>query len=180
MLTLNKTLHQTSHCSVLMRKAKNLGLVDVECLIHLAVMRGCSHFKDTMPSRSLRDPGESCLSDDELVILLIHGNTRYEPMAIRCAAQLLKLSRINPLHVVYLAIRERCETPLRYIASQGLKRDTAGFDHWSAILEGLGDRGVSTVTKGVLPDGSRFVMNGGINRQGWQAPYWLGPVERNE
>ncbi len=123
MVTLNQSLHQTSHHSLLMRKAARYGLGDVENLINLAVLRGCHHYRNVLPHSALQDPGQDALSDEELAILLLHGNNRYEPMAIRCAAQLLKSKRIHPERVSHLAIRERCEVPLRYIASHGLIED---------------------------------------------------------
>jgi len=176
MITLNQSLHQTTHQSSLMRKSARNGLCDVESLIHLAALRGCHHYKNVVPTRPVQDPGQSILSDDELVVLLLHGNNRYEPMAIRCAAQLLKSSLITPRHVAFLAIQERCTLSLRYIATLALDQDKEGPSPWAEIVEVLGDQSEPPV-EGILPHVSRFMINPGIQR-GKQAPSkWLAPVK---
>ena len=175
MLTLNQSLHQTTHQSSLMRKAARNGLCDVESLIHLAVLRGCHHYKNVVPARPVQDPGRVTLSDDELVILLLHGNNRYEPMAIRCAAQLLKSPFITPRHVAFLAIQERCTLSLRYIATLALDQDKDDPSLWAGILEVLGEQSEPPV-EGILPHVSRFMINPGIQR-GKQVPAkWLKPT----
>lgn len=176
MRTLNQSLHQTSHRSPLMRKAKQLGFMDVESLIYLAVKRGCHHFNHAVPFRAVSDPGDDQLSYNELIVLLLHGNNRDEPVAIRCAAQLLKSQYVSPHEVALLAIQERCETPLKYIATQGVKLDAGDKGGWQAILEDLADRG-SCPVEGVLPHPSRFMINPGIQRGLTQKPFWLSPSE---
>ncbi len=176
MLTLNQSLHSTSHCSLLVRKAARYGLVDIESLIHLAVARGCKHYRNTVAPRDVHDPGREKLTDDELAILLLHGNCRYEPMAVRCAAQLLKSPWINPRRVAFLAIRERCQTPLRYIASQGRRHDLDDPLRWEKILKVL-DKPSAEPPEAVLPHVSRFMMDSGIQRGKRQAPRWLKPDE---
>ncbi len=180
MPTLNKSLHQTSHLSLLMRKARRLGLSDVESLVRLAVKRGCRHFSNVFPSsEDIPDPGLEKLSQDELAVLLLHGNNRNEPMAIRCAAQLLKSNDICPHRVAFLAIRERCETPLRHIARHGVSHDpeTPGF--WNAILDALANRGTRP-PEGVLPHPDRFLISPGMQRGEFQKPRWLSPLDNEE
>ena len=177
MVTLNQSLHQTSHHSLLVRKAGRLGLAVIEDLIQLAVLRGCSHYRNTVKSVVSTDPGQSKLSDDELAVLLLHGHYRYEPMAIRCAAQLLKSPEITPSRIAKLAIHERCETPLRYIAEQGLQYDKPASCHWSQILDSLGARGEAPLS-GVLPHRSRFIIDPGIQRGKKIEPYWLNPITK--
>jgi len=175
MVTLNQSLHQTSHQSPLVRKAARHGLYDVESLIHLAVLRGCRHYQNTVSDRSVCDLGQEELSDDELSILLLHGNYRYEPMAVRCAAQLLKSSFISPRHAAFLAIQERCEIPLRYIATLALDQDKEDPSQWAEILEVLGNQSEPPV-EGVLPHVSRFMVNAGIHRGKIIPPQWLQPI----
>ncbi len=116
------------------------------------------------------------LSQDELAVLLLHGNNRNEPIAIRCAAQLLKSKYISPQRVATLAIQERCETPLKYIAQQGHQHDHGSENFWSTILDTLAKKGEDPAA-GVLPHPSRFMINPGIQRGTLQAPYWLTPME---
>jgi hypothetical protein len=111
----------------------------------------------------VQDPGQGGLSDDELSILLLHGNYRYEPMAVRCAAQLLKSSFISPRHVAFLAIQERCEIPLRYIATQAMEHDQEDPSPWAEILEVLGNQSEPPV-EGVLPHVSRFIQHSKFKR----------------
>ena len=120
MTTLNQSLHQTSHQSSLVRKAGRLGFLDIESLIQLAVLRGCTHYQNVIQGVPVHDPGQSILSNEELVALLLHGNYRYEPTAVRCAAQLIKSDLIDPERIGFLAIKERCVVPLRHIALNSL------------------------------------------------------------
>ncbi|MCF6311087.1 MAG: hypothetical protein L3J39_01425 [Verrucomicrobiales bacterium] len=181
MTTLNQSLHQTSHQSPLMRKVKALGFANVEDLIQLAIKRGCHHFKNVLPPRldsveGIQEPGLEKLSQDELVILLLHGNNRNEPIAIRCAAQLLKSKLISPRRIAFLAIQERCETPLKYIAQYGAHHDLADLDFWNIILNSLAGRG-SRPPEAILPHPSRFMINPGLQRGTIQKPFWLTPQE---
>jgi hypothetical protein len=177
MPTLNKSLHQTSHLSLLMRKARRLGLADVEGLIRLAVKRGCHHFRNVFPSdEDIPEPGLEKLSQDELVVLLLHGNNRDEPMAIRCAAQLLKSKNICPHRVAFLAIQERCETPLKHIARHGVTHDPESLDFWNAILDALANRGTRP-PEGILPHPDRFLISPGIQRGVLRKPLWLSPLD---
>ena len=80
MVTLNQSLHRTSHYSLLMRKSAKLGFYEVKELIQLAAQRGCSHYSNVLDNGEVKDPGQDQLSDNELVILLLHGNNQYEPI----------------------------------------------------------------------------------------------------
>ena len=176
MVTLNQSLHQTSHMSSLVRKAGRVGFLDIESLIQLAVQRGCRHYQNVFQEVSLIDPGQAVLSDEELVVLLLHGNYRYEPMAVRCAAQLVKSSLIDPESIGFLAIKERCEVPLRHIALNGKKHDSEAREFWQDILASLGN-GDEEPLEGILPHVSRFMMNPGIQRGKIQPAKWLAPIE---
>lgn len=176
MVTLNQSLHQTSHLSSLVRKARRVGFLDIESLIQLAVLRGCTHYQNVIQDLSVHDPGQSFLSNEELVVLLLHGNYRYEPMAVRCAAQLIKSALIDPERIGFLAIKERCEVPLRHIALNGKKHDPEAREFWQAILAALG-KGDEEPPEGILPHVSRFMMNPGIQRGKIQPAKWLAPIE---
>jgi len=175
MTTLNQSLHQTSHQSSLVRKAGRLGFLDIESLIQLAVLRGCTHYQNVIQGVPVHDPGQSILSNEELVALLLHGNYRYEPTAVRCAAQLIKSDLIDPERIGFLAIKERCVVPLRHIALNGKKHDSGARDFWQDILAVLGD-GDEEPTEGILPHVSRFMIIPGIQRGKIQPAKWLAPI----
>lgn len=175
MLTFNQSLHQTTHHSPLVRKARCLGFEDIESLIQLAIHRGCNHYQNVLPEASIHDPGQSVLSNEELVVLLIHGNYRYEPTAIRCAAQLIKSRNIDPDSVAFIAIRERCVTALKHIATCGEKHDPEARQFWETILSRLGNDQAEP-PEGVLPHSSRFMIHPGIHRGKIQDPKWLNPA----
>ena len=177
MVTLNQSLHRTSHYSLLMRKSAKLGFYEVKELIQLAAQRGCSHYSNVLDNGEVKDPGQDQLSDNELVILLLHGNNQYEPMAVRCAAQLLKSKFIDPLAVTKLAVQERTEAQLHYIADVGDQYDTEARTHWREILDLLSPLRSSNIPDCVLPHKSRFMVNPGIQRGRKIAPFWLNPSE---
>lgn len=163
-----------------MRKARRLGLADVESLVWLAAKRGCRHFSNVFPSgEDTPEPGLDRLSQDELVVLLLHGNNRNEPMAIRCAAQLLKSKAISPHRVAFLAIQERCETALKHIARHGITHDPESPDFWATILDALANRG-HRPPEGILPHPDRFLVNPGIQHGTLPKPHWLSPLDSGE
>ncbi len=174
MPTLSQSLNQTSHRSVLLRKLRKLGFSEIASLIQLGAQRGCIHYHNTLERRPVIDPGLEQLPNEELVIALLHGGQPYEPMAIRCAAQLLKTPGLDYQQIAFAAIRERCEIPLRYIASMGKRRDPDGETEWEQILESLPGPHAE-VQEGVLPHYSRFMSDPGIQRGGRQPATWLNP-----
>jgi len=69
------------------------------------------------PFTSKRPPANAVAIDDtELTILLLLGENVYEPMAIRCAAQLARSPHIHSTNLARLAIMEKCERVLANIA----------------------------------------------------------------
>jgi hypothetical protein len=160
-----------------MRKAKKLGLNSVYDMMHLAVHRGCHHYRNLTKSGSEITINREEISDDELVILLLHGNNQYEPNAVRCAAQLLKSSFVNAAKVSQLAIRERVVKQLRYIANIGLNHDSEGREFWQLILQKLKTKNESDIPECVLPHRSRFMLDPGIQRGKKLQPFWLNPSE---
>ena len=178
MPTLNQELHNTSHQSILMRKARKLGLHSISDIMQLAVHRGCHHYRNLTNSGSEITVDHEEISDDELVILLLHGNNQYEPNAVRCAAQLLKSTFVNAAKVSQLAIRERVVKQLRYIAKIGLNYDSEGSEFWQLILEKLKTKKESDIPECVLPHKSRFMLDPGIQRGKKLQPFWLNPSER--
>lgn len=178
MPTLNQSLNSTSHRSILMRKARKLGLSSVSDMMELAAQRGCHHYVNLAKSGSEITADHEAITNDELVILLLHGNNQYEPNAVRCAAQLLKSALVNAAKVTQLAIRERVVKQLRYIAEIGFSHDSEGREFWQLILEKLKTKKESDIPECVLPHRSRFMLDPGMQRGKKLQPFWLNPSER--
>jgi hypothetical protein len=174
-MTLARTLGVTAHVSVLLRKARRLGVSTLRDAIAVAVQRGCRHYQAAAGSVSAADPGRLELPDDELVILLLLGEQPYDPFAIRCAAQLARSPEIDPGRLARLAVRERCERVLAHIAREGLDRDPDGQSHWATILEHIGPPPKRDEEN--LPHGTRFVSMPGFQRGGHAQPQWLTPTQ---
>lgn len=154
MATLAETLASTTPVSVLLRKARRLGLRDVGDMMELAVMRGCRHYRSG--SRSLRNPpGLADFSDEELAILLLLGENPYEPAAIRCAAQIARSPRVGPARLSRLAVMEKTERVLAHIARAGTDHDSDGSDFWRIVLSHLPPQ--ASRQEPDLPHWSRFV-----------------------
>ena len=171
MATLAQTLQTTTPVSALLRKARRLGLRDEDDFITLAVSRGCTHYraaaKDTVPDC------QTTLGNDELCILLLNGENSYNPMAIRCDAQIARSPDIRPRHLARLAIMEKCERVLAHIARAGIAHDPQGQAFWSEVLDSLPDQPPREESN--LPHWSRFVTMPGIQRRGMVPPSWLTP-----
>jgi hypothetical protein len=168
MATLAKELGEISHCSVLFRTAQGAGLYSASDYIRLAVARGCRHYAPAYPPAD-SDPGENSISNEELVALLLLGSNEFEPIAIRCAAQLA--GDCNVAQLARVAKRERVGRPLAYIARAGSTYDTSKKDFWSELLGLLGEQ--SPVPDGILPHWSRFVSQTGVTRFGGGSVQWL-------
>lgn len=172
MPTLAATLQTTTPVSPLLRKARRLGINTVADMIDLAAARGCSHYS-THGGTSTTGIPRNELGDDELTILLLVGENPYDPTAIRCAAQLARSPGIEPAGLARLAVMERCERVLSYIARAGLDHDPDGVPFWRELLVHLPP---SLHRKEPhLPHWSRFVSMPGIQRSGPSLTRWLTP-----
>ena len=168
MATLAQELGEITHCSVLLRTARGYGLQTPSDFIRLAVARGCRHYAPAFePNES--NPGIESISNEELVALLLLGSNEYEPIAIRCAAQLSGGCDVELLARV--AKRERVGRPLAYIAKAGGTYDESNREFWSTLLNLLGEQ--HPVREGVLPHWSRFVSQTGVTRSGGGSVQWL-------
>ena len=168
MPTLAQELGEISHCSALLRRARSLGFASTADLIRLAVARGCRHYSPAFPPIDA-DPGIAAISNEELVSLLLLGSNEYEPIAIRCAAQLAGDCDAGVLSRV--AKMERVGRPLAYIAKAGSVHDLSHKAFWNQLLERLGAQ--LPVSDGVLPHWSRFVLQTGVTRSGGGNVQWL-------
>lgn len=155
-ITLAQQIGETTHCSLLQRKARRHRLTDLTSIMRLAVARGARHYASVcLPAEF--DPGVEAISHEELVALLLLGAQPFEPFAIRCAAQILSLCDLPRLSLI--ARRER----VAHDASQAAR--------WRELLRLLGDP--ATVAPGRLPHWSRFVSHSGVTRDGSPRTDWL-------
>jgi hypothetical protein len=168
MATLAKELGDIRNCSALLRKANRLGLTAVADFIQLAVARGCRHYAPSFPPAD-HDPGFAAISNEELVALLLLGENEYEPIAIRCAAQMT--GRCDAQRLARVAKRERVERVLVYISKAGRIHDVKNKGFWEQLEILLGRQ--DPVADGVLPHWSRFVSQTGITRNGGGDVRWL-------
>ena len=144
-----------------------MGFEDAQSFVGLAVKRGCVHYADS--DRQVPNLDEKTISNEELISLLLLGETTFEPMAIRCAAQLV--SKTDPQSLVRAANRERTGRILSYIAIAGEQHDTENAEFWRNLRIGLGPQ--KPVKPGVLPHWSRFVSDPGMVRGKRATPVWL-------
>ena len=168
MPTLAQELGDISHCSVLLRSVRNFGLSSAEDFIRLAIARGCRHYAPAFPPLG-DDPGIAAVPNEELVCLLLLGSNDFEPIAIRCAAQLACECAADRL--AHVAKRERVGRSLAYIARAGIVHDPSNEVFWKTLLAGLGEQ--PPVSEGVLPHWSRFVSQTGVTRYGGGEVQWL-------
>lgn len=172
MVTLAQKLAMTTPVSPLLRKARRLGLQGVEALIAAAVSRGCDHYRSTSAG-GLKVPALHDLGDDELVILLLLGENAYEPMSIRCAAQLARSPRIDPVRLARLARLEKTERVLAHVARAGLEHGGEAREFWQTLVDEL--PGALPRPEPELPHWTRFVSMPGLQRGGVAPTRWLVP-----
>lgn len=172
MPTLAQTLATTTPVSALLRKARRFALHDVTSLIALAATRGCSHYTGIV-TKPASLPSRQQLPDDELTILLLIGENSYEPIAIRCAAQLARSTTITPSRLARLAVMEKCERVLTHIARAGIAYDSEGQAFWQDLLDKLPATPLRPEPN--LPHWSRFVSMPGRQRSGVAPTRWLTP-----
>ena len=154
----------TPHLSPLLRKARHLGYANPDDLLHLAVARGCRHYKPSdSSSESIRDCGRKRFSNAELAVALLSGSLEGDARHVRVAAQLLGAPDVSVSKVARLAQMERCVPILRYIAEAGYREDQAGQSFWKLLLESLPEAG--PIKEGRMPHPSRF-----MSQPGWSPP----------
>ena len=174
MKSLAETLRTTTPVSALLRKGRRLGIRSVGDMIQLAAARGCRHYS-TGKDRTDISVAPEALGNDELTILLLIGENPYDPMAIRCAAQLARSPGIKPSRLARLAVMEKCERVLAHIARAGLQHDPDGASFWNELLAIL--PAPPPRKEPDLPHWSRFVSMPGIQRTGPAPTRWLVPTK---
>jgi hypothetical protein len=174
MTALATRLGETHHVSVLLRRARALGLAGLPDLIALAVKRGCDHYRGAVARTCVEDPGLDKLTNEELAVALLLGEHPFDATAVRCATQLLSGEGIDPARVALLAQRERCQRVLAYIARAGVQHDELASPFWRRLLDGLASP--RPVPDGTLPHWTRFAALTGVHNGVRQLKStWLRP-----
>lgn len=158
--TLAKRLGTSVHLSPLLRKARRLGLACPEDLWALAVQRGCRHYWQGSES-AIERVSPSSFSNEELSIALLNPAAPYNPHSIRCGAAMLGATGNDPELVARLAIRERCQVVVRFVAECGQKFEPKN-EYWRQLLNLLPD--CQPPKQGVMPHPTRFVTMSGYER----------------
>jgi hypothetical protein len=170
--TLATKLGTTTHLSPLLRKAWRLGL-KAEELERLAIQRGCDYYDSGYPFAPL-DVSTEAFSNAELAIALLNPALRYSPQTLRLGAAMLSAEGNEPAKIVRLAIMERCEAVVRYVADAGRKFEPQN-PFWTELLKLLPLR--PPPKSSVVPHPTRFVAMTGITRRGVETIVeWIRPA----
>jgi len=167
-LTLAQKLGDTPHVSVLLRKVCKLSDCEEkgvgQWLLKCAIERGAVHYERDFPENLPSD--QSVLTDEELGVALCLGHHPYHAVYLRAAAQLLSSPRVDPIRLCRLALMERVEPVLLFIATAA-QRFTPQAEPWRHLRTHLRRR--RSVAPDVLPHWSRFVSQTGVT------PFGGGP-----
>jgi hypothetical protein len=141
-----------------------------EWLLKCAVDRGASHYERDFPTDLPPDNPE--LGDEEIAVALCLGQHPYNSTFIRAAAQLLSSPTTDPVRLARLAVMERVEPVLLYIAGVAA-RFAPDAQPWEYLLRHLPQR--LPCPPDVFPHWSRFVSQTGMTSSGSGPDIkWLG------
>jgi len=169
--TLAAKLGTTAHLSPVLQKARRLGL-DASGLERLAIERGCDYYDPGEPFASQNISVEE-LSNAELAIALLNPALRYSPQTLRLGAAMLSSPGNTPEKIARLAVMERCEALVRYIAEAGHKFEPENA-FWSRLLQLLPQ--TPPPKSSVVPHPTRFVAMTGFTRRGPETIIqWIRP-----
>ena len=183
MTTLAEKLGMPAHHSLLLQKAREVGLRDVSALIGLAVIRGCQHYRGGQEPVPAEPPSRAAFSDEELAVALLSPCLPYSPRAVRVGAQMLSGLSNQPQRLALLARKERAENVVRHVAAAG--RQTEPYEpFWDELLAALPPALSlrSVFPDGILPHPSRFRTETGLTdpsnpaTHGGPQTIWLRPT----
>ena len=165
-VTLARRLGTTAHPSLLLMKARRLGIPLPSGLDDLAVARGCSYYRPNAEEVLPPDVTEEQFTNEELAVALLNNSLPFSARNIRLAACLLGGEDIDPESVAELAVEERCTPAVRYIAECGQKFDPQ-VPFWPRLISLLQDcpRGL-VIAPDDLPHPTRFIEMTGLSRAG--------------
>lgn len=170
--TLAQRLGDTAHVSGLairLARVSSAGVRLPEWLLKVAVERGAKHYqRDFDPSLP---PDNPSISDEEIGVAMCLGQMPYDPLSIRAAAQLLSSPKTDPKQLSQLAVMERVEPVLLYVAAIA-ERFVPQLEPWAYLRANLHSRRAPRAD--ALPHWSRFAILPGLQRDGSYAPpHWL-------
>jgi hypothetical protein len=169
--TLAAKLGTITHASPLLEKARRLGL-DARKLEQLAIQRGCDYYHNGEPFEPL-DVSTDRFSNSELAIALLNPALRYDPQTLRLGAAMLNAEGNTPEGIARLAVMERAEAVVRYIAEAGKKFEPQN-PFWNRLLELLPQ--TPPPKSSVVPHPTRFVAMTGFTRRGPETIIqWIRP-----
>lgn len=183
MTTLAEKLGIPAHHSLLLQKAREVGLHDASALIGLAVLRGCQHYRGGPEPVPAEPPSHAAFSNEELAVALLSPCLPYSPRTVRVGAQMLSGLSNQPRRLALLARKERAEDVVRHVAAAG--RQTEPHEpFWGELLAALPPvASLRTVfPAGVLPHPSRFRTETGLTdpsnpvTHGGPQTVWLRPT----
>ena len=151
--TLANKLGTSTHCSPLLRKVRCLGLKAPDDLWTLAVQRGCRHYRQGNEPVGELVPLQ-IFSNEELALALLNTAGVYSSHSIRCGAAMLGAAGIDAGLVARLALHERSEAVIRFVAECG-KTFEPDNSYWPTLLSLL--RPCPPIRPGVMPHPTRFV-----------------------
>jgi len=138
---LARRLGNTVHVTPLLRKIVQMSGCPNdragEWLLKCAIGRGASHYERDFPLDLLPDHPE--LGNEEIAVALCLGQHAYNSTFIRAAAQLLSSPTTDPVRLTRLAVMERVEPIVSYIANVAA-RFAPGAQQWAYLLRHLPQR----------------------------------------
>ena len=176
--TLAEKLGMTSHVSPLLGKLKKHGLATPEEIAAAAVARGCWHYAGMAALERTTPIDPPGISDEELAVALLSPCHPYEPQLLRIGSQMLSGETIDPGKLTRLAVMERCEAMLRYIAECGQKTEPE-MPFWKTILDKL--QSYRSAPASVMSHISRFRIEVGVTnprRPNDPKIIWLRPLPK--
>ncbi len=181
-VTLAKRLGTTEHRSPLLRKAGTLRLHGIPELIALAVTRGCGHYRGGPEPVPVSPVPRAKFSDEELAVALLSPCLPYSPRAVRVGAEMLGARGNQPRNLAFLAVKERAETVVRYVARAGHGTEPQEL-FWLELLAALPPISPRSPEppQGVMPHPSCFRSETGITHpkdsrtHGGPSVLWLRP-----
>ena len=163
-------------------KARRLGFSTPESLENLAVRRGCRYYDSHAgQDRLAEEPAEyratqcEALTHEELALALLSIVLPKSQWRLRLGAAMLAAEGNSPERLANLAIQERSEQVVSYIAQCG-RQVEPGNAFWDKLLALLPNPTYKPAPD-VLPHITRFVAMTGFTRHGKETiMQWIRPT----